>query len=190
MDAKAFGRWSYEVPVSDLGLRPYINLKPVILPKTCGRSRNKPIVEVLIGHMMVPGHKGKKHKITSGQCTGKYSTVYKLVEDAFVIVEERTKKNPLEVLIKGIENSAPFEITISQQMGGIVARKPAIIAPKKRLDLVMRRIVQGSYARAFNSHKGMTEALASELVSAYKNSTESFAVAERQRNEKEAEGAR
>jgi small subunit ribosomal protein S7 len=190
MEAKLFGKWSYDVQVNDLGLRPYINLKPVVLPKTSGRSRNKPIVEVLIGHMMVPGHKGKKHKISSGLCTGKYTTVYKIVEDAFDIIEKRTKKNPIEVLVRGIENSAPYEITISQQMGGIVARKPAIIAPKKRLDLVMRRIVQGSFAKAFNNPRGMTEALASELIAASKNAMESFAVAERQRNEKEAEGAR
>ncbi|MBN2094919.1 MAG: 30S ribosomal protein S7 [Candidatus Aenigmarchaeota archaeon] len=190
MDAKLFGKWPYDVQVSDLGLKPYMNLKPTVIPKTCGRVRNKPLVELLIAHMMVPGHKGKKHKITSGLCTGKYTTVYGIVEDAFNLMEQRTKKNPLEVLVKAIENSAPYELTISQQIGGIVARKPAICAPKKRLDLVMRRLVQGSYSKAFNSKKGMTEALASELVAAYKNSTESFAVAERQRNEKEAEGAR
>jgi ribosomal protein S7 len=36
----------------------------------------------------------------------------------------------------------------------------------------------------------MFEAIAEEIINASKNSTESYAVAERQRNEKEAEGAR
>lgn len=190
METKLFGKWGYEVEVKDLGLKPYINLKPVVLPKTSGRTKNKPVVELLMTHMMNPGHKGKKHRITSGLCTGKYTTVYKIVEEAFGIIEQRVKKNPVEVLIRAIENAAPYELTISQQIGGIVARKPAICAPKKRLDFVMRRMVQGSYAKSFNSKKGMAETLASEIIAAYKNSTESFAVAERQRNEKEAEGAR
>lgn len=190
MEPKLFGKWEYNVEVKDLGLKNQINLEPRVLPKSDGRTKNKQIIEKLITHMMVPGHKGKKHKFTSGLCTGKYSTIYEIVEDAFDIVAEKTKKNPLELFVRAIENCSPYELTVSQQIGGIVARKPALCSPKKRLDLALRRLVQGSYAKTFNSKKKMPQVLAEEIIAASNNSTESYAVAERQRNEKEAEGSR
>ncbi len=190
MEFKLFGKWVFNIEVNDLGLKSYINLEQRILPKTDGRTKNKHIIEKLITHLMIPGHRGKKHKLTSGRCTGKYQTIYNIVEKSFDIIAEKTKKNPIEVFIRAIENSAPYELTVSQQVGGIVARKPSICSPKKRLDLALRRLVQGSYAKAFNKKKKMYEVLAEEFINAGKNSTESNAVAERQRNEKEAEGAR
>ena len=139
---------------------------------------------------MVPGHKGKKHKFTSGLCSGKYQTIYQFVEEAFDIISEKTKKNPIAVFIKALENASPYELTVSQQIGGIVARKPALCSPKKRLDLALRKLVQGSYAKTFNKKKRMAVILAEELIAASNNKDESYAVAERKRNEKEAEGAR
>ncbi|HIE41219.1 MAG TPA: 30S ribosomal protein S7 [Candidatus Aenigmarchaeota archaeon] len=185
-----FGRWSYEVEIRDFGLKRYINLEPRVLPRTCGRTKNKPIVEKFITHLMVPGHRGKKHKISSGHCVGKYTTIYKVVEKAFDIIAEKTKKNPLEVFIHAIENSAPYELTVSQQIGGIIARRPVICSPKKRLDFAVRKLAQGSYSRTFNKKKKAEEAIAEEIIAAANNSTESFAIAERTRQEKEAEGAR
>ena len=187
---KLFGKWDYNVEVKDLGLKRYINLEPKVLPRTCGRTKNKPIIEKFITHLMVPGHRGKKHKISSGHCVGKYATIYKVVERAFDIIAKKTKKNPLEVFVRAIENSAPYELTVSQQIGGIIARRPVICSPKKRLDLAIRRLSQGSYARTFNKKKKAEEAIAEEIIAAYNNSSESFAIAERIRNEKEAEGAR
>ncbi|MCK4730132.1 MAG: 30S ribosomal protein S7 [Candidatus Aenigmarchaeota archaeon] len=190
MDPKLFGKWDYNVEVEDLGLRTYINIEPKILPKSDGKTTDKQIVERLITHLMVPGHKGKKHRYTSGLCSGKYQTIYKLVEDAFDIISEKTKKNPIAVLIKALENASPYELTVSQQIGGIVARKPALCSPKKRLDLALRKLVQGSYAKTFNKKKKMSVILAEELIAASQNKDESYAIAERKRNEKEAEGAR
>jgi small subunit ribosomal protein S7 len=187
---KLFGKWDYNVNVKDLGLKRYINLKPKVLPKTSGRSKNKSIIEKFITHLMVPGHKGKKHKISSGHCVGKYITIYKVVDKAFDIIAKKTKKNPLEVFVRAIENSAPYELTVAQQIGGITARRPVICAPQRRLDLAIRKLVQGSYAKTFNKKKKAEEAIAEEIIAAANNSNESFAVAERIRSEKEAEGAR
>jgi len=38
---------------------------------------------------MVPGHKGKKHWRSSGQCSGKKDNAYNAVEDAFEIIEDK-----------------------------------------------------------------------------------------------------
>ncbi len=187
---KLFEKWDYSVEVKDLGLKNYIDLKPKVLPRTGGRTKNKPIVEKFITHLMVPGHKGKKHKISSGHCVGKYATIYNVLEKTFNIISEKTKKNPLEVFVRAIENSAPYELTVSQQVGGIVARRPVICTPQKRLDLAIRKLAQGCYAKTFNKKKKAEEAIADEIIGAGNNSNESFAVAERTRQEKEAEGAR
>ena len=85
---KAFNRWSTEgIEVEDEGLKAYISLEPTIVPKTGAKyagqrfhKSNVFIVERLINRLMVPGHRGKKHKVTSGHCTGKALTAYNIVE--------------------------------------------------------------------------------------------------------------
>ena len=122
---KLFNRWETDkIKVEDPGLRPYINLKPIIVPKTGGRNakymfyKSKDhIVERLIRRLMVPGHRGKKHTLTSGHCCGKMLHKYKVVEKTFLIIEEKTKKNPIEVFVRAIENAAPRdEITTIQYL--------------------------------------------------------------------------
>ncbi|GAF81715.1 unnamed protein product, partial [marine sediment metagenome] len=75
-DVLLFNKWNLsEVTVEDAGLRGQINLKPIIVPRTHGRyattvfHKNKMcIVERFINRLRVPGHRGKKHQITSGGC--------------------------------------------------------------------------------------------------------------------------
>ena len=79
MPVKLFDRWPTEgVEVTDLGLRNYINLKPVVIPRTYGRESSQQfhkshmsIVERFANHIYVSGHRGKKHMITSGKNVGK-----------------------------------------------------------------------------------------------------------------------
>ena len=74
-EIKLFNKWSVEgIEVLDPGLKRYINLKPVIVPRLShGRHAKKQfyksevnIVERLMNHLFVPGHSGKNHKLTSG----------------------------------------------------------------------------------------------------------------------------
>jgi len=91
---KLFNKWdTSQVQVQDPGLQDYINLKPIIVPKTGGRNvkisfhRNKNhIVERLINKMMVPGHRGRKHKLSSGRCPGKSIRNYQFVEEVFEVI--------------------------------------------------------------------------------------------------------
>ena len=90
MELKLFGIWdTSKVEVIDLGLKRYINLNPILVPKTSGRNvkirfhkSKNPIVERLINKLMIPGHKGKKHRLTSYRCTGKLKC-YDIVKEAF-----------------------------------------------------------------------------------------------------------
>lgn len=196
---KLFGKWETEsISISDPGLRNYINLKPIIIPRTFGRSSSKQfhrdqmsIVERLVNHIYVSGHRGKKHTITSGKNVGKTFAAWKIIEETFKIIEERTKKNPVEVLVKALENAAIREEITSFQVGGIIVRKAVITSPQRRIDLALRLIVQGSYQKSFNNPKKMSDALADEIFAAYNNDSQnSFSVKEKERKEREASGAR
>ena len=70
MDFKLFNRWDVStLKVNDVALQSYINIKPILVPRTAGRAaKNRlwndkaPIVERLMNKILIPGHKGKKHK--------------------------------------------------------------------------------------------------------------------------------
>jgi small subunit ribosomal protein S7 len=138
---------------------------------------------------MGPGHKGKKHRITSGHLGGKFYNALNTVEEALAKIEDKTKKNPVEVLVKAIENAALREEIISYQMGSIIAREGVISSPQRRIDKALRFFAQGTYAKSFNTKKPASQALADEIVGAYEGK-ESHAIKEKERIEREALGAR
>lgn len=199
MELKIFNKWSLEnVSVNDPGLKNYISLKPMIVPKSFGRPAKKQfykshmnIVERLMNHLFVPGHRGKKHLLTSGHNVGKTSKVWDITKKTFEIIEKRTKKNPVEVLIRAIENAALREEITSFQVGGIIVRKAVITAPQRRIDIALRLITQGAYQKAFDNPKNMSECLAEEIMAAYNNDPQkSHAIKEKERKEREAAGSR
>ncbi len=197
-EIKLFDRWSYDgIEVSDPGLEAYINLTPVIVPLSGGRHAKQQfykskqnIVERLINRLFVAGHKGKKHLFSSGHNVGKTFNVSNIVIDAFAIVEKKLKKNPIEVLVKGIENSAPIEEVTTFRKGGMTSREGVVTAPQRRVDLALRHMSQGTYLNSTKNSKPAAECLADELIYAYKNDMKSRAVSEKQRREKESQGAR
>ena len=69
--------------------------------------------------MMVSGHRGKKHVRTSHHQTGKSAKIYKLTKEAFEIIEKRTNKNPVEVLVRAIEKGSPKEGIATIEYGGV-----------------------------------------------------------------------
>lgn len=198
MEIKLLNKWeTSSVKVSDRGLQAYINLDPVMVPRSFGRERqpfhksNMNIVERLANHMMVPGHRGKRHLLTSGKSGGKSATTLKLTRDTLAKIEETTKKNPVEVIVKGIENAALREEITSYQVGGIIVRRAVITSPQRRVDLALRLMVQGAYQKAHQNPRGFVETLAKEIVSAYNyDAQNSHAIREKERIEREAGGAR
>ncbi|MBS3153391.1 30S ribosomal protein S7 [Candidatus Woesearchaeota archaeon] len=194
---KLFNKWDTNVEIQDRGLVGYINLTPILVPKTGGRNtvvrfwKNKySIVERLMNKLMVPGHKGKKHKLTSGKCTGKSQTVYNLVFDTFGLIEEKTKKNPVEVFVKAIENSAPREEITTIEYGGAKYPQAVDCAPQRRIDIALRMMVQGSYQKSYGKKKTMVNALAEEIISAYKTEQGSTAISRKLELERQADGSR
>jgi small subunit ribosomal protein S7 len=129
--------------------------------------------------------------MTSGRATGKTLVHYKIIQKVFETIEQQTKKNPIEVLVQAIENAATREEITQYQVGGIMLRRAVITAPQRRVDLALSNIVQAAYKKSFGKKDTMASALASEIVGAYNNDPQkSEAIKERERQEREAEGAR
>lgn len=192
------GRWdASEVEVNDDGLVRYINLENIASPRSKGRHSEKqfykadvPIVERLLNRMYVAGHSGKKHLISSGQNTGSSGRLWNVIEDSFEIIEEETGENPIQVLVDAIENSAPVEEVVTYQRGGARARKAVLVAPQRRVDLAVRLLVQGEYANRLTDSDEAAETLADEIMAAADGDNSVKAVREKERREREAEGAR
>jgi small subunit ribosomal protein S7 len=198
-ELKLFNRWSFEgIEVKDPGLKPYICLKPSIIPRSGGRfskkqfhKSNMNIIERLANKLMVPGHKGKKHLITSGRNTGKTETVYKIIEEVFEKLEKRTGENPIKVFVTAIENAALREELTSYQVGGSIVRKAVVTSPQRRVDQALSIIVQSAYRKSFGKKRSMADELADEIFYAYKNdASKSEAIKEKERIEKEADASR
>jgi len=199
MEIKIFDCWPVEdVEVKDVGLKKYINLRPIIIPRSGGRYAKQQfhkskmnIVERLMNKLMVPGHRGKKHVLTSGRAVGKTLIHYRIVKNAFEKIEKQTGKNPIAILVGAIENAALREEITAYQVGGMIVRRAVITSPQRRVDIVLKNIVHSAYRKSFGKKESMADALANELIAAYNNdASKSEAVKERERIERESEGAR
>ncbi len=197
-DVKLFNRWdTSEIKVVDPALIEYINLRPIILPHTGGRnvgtqfwkSKNH-IVERLINKLMGPGHKGRKHKTTSGQCGGKGITAIKIVEDTFSQIEKKTKKNPVEVFVKAVENAAPREEITTIEYGGARYPKAVEMSPQRRIDFGLRMFVQGAYQASFGKKKNIVDALTDEIIKAYNVDQTSAAIGKKLELERQSDASR
>ena len=57
------------------------------------------------------------------------------VKASFEIIHLKTNKNPVEILVRAIENSAPNEDTTRIVYGGTVYHVSVDVAPIRRVDL-------------------------------------------------------
>ena len=197
-DIKAFNRWSLDgIKVDDFGLQHYITLQPRIVPKTGARYAGNKfyksrtfIVERLINKLMIPGHKGKKHFKTSYHMTGKAQTAYGIAEEALKLIEKTTKENPIKVFVKALENAAQREEIVTIEYGGARYPKAVECSPQRRIDLALRYMTEGAYHRTFNTKKSIVSSLAEEIISAYRLSNASNAIAKKLEIERQADSSR
>ena len=74
----------------------------------------------------------------------------KIVLDTLKIIEEKTKTNPVQVLVTAIENAAPRDGITVIEYGGARYPQAVDISPTRRVTMTLRIIVQGSYDKSFN----------------------------------------
>ena len=198
-EIKLFNTWSFkDIDIKDDTLLSYINLKPIIVPHSCGRHEHKrfwksniSVTERLLNRLLSPGFIGGKikgHK--SSYQSGKKSKLIKSLKTAFTLIEYITGGNPIQVLVDAITNTAPREETTRIAMGGISYASAVDIAPQRRVDLALKYLVQAIAGRSSNSLKAFEENLAQELIMASKNSQDSRAVKRKDEIERIAVSAR
>jgi len=186
-EIKLFEKWSFkETQVKDLGLQRYISLKPTVVPHSMGRHEHKRfrkanvnIAERLVNNLMRPGKNA-----------GKKARAMNIMEHAFEIIHLRTGKNPIEVLVKAVENSAPCEDTTRISYGGIVYHLSVDLAPQRRVDLALRHICEAARQASINNPRSIEECLADELILAANNDMKSYAVSKRHEIERVAQASR
>jgi len=183
---KIFGKWDIsEVEIKDIALRRYITLEPKSALHTGGRHAKKPfakadvcIVERLINKMM-----------RGGRNTGKKLKAYNIVKRAFDIIYEKTKENPVQLLVDAIMNAGPREETVRLKYGGIAVPKAVDTSTQRRVDQALMFIAQGAQKAAFRSKRSIEECLADEIISAAKN-RKCYSISQKEEKERIAKGAR
>ena len=190
-----FRKWELsEIEIKDIGLKTAISLKKTIMPMDFGRSAlrrfNKAdvnIVERLVNKMM---HFGKKNAKNTGRMAGKKIHTYNIVKTAFEIIHLKTGKNPVEVLVRAIENSAPNEDTTRIVYGGTVYHVSVDVAPLRRVDLALRFIADGVKEATFSNPKPIEEFLAEHLILSANNDPTSPSVKRKNELERIAQASR
>ena len=190
-----FRKWALsEIEIKDIGLKTAISLKKTIMPMDFGRSAlrrfNKAdvnIVERLVNKMM---HFGKKNAKNTGRMAGKKIHTYNIVKTAFEIIHLKTGKNPVEVLVRAIENSAPNEDTTRIVYGGTVYHVSVDVAPLRRVDLALRFIADGVKEATFSNPKPIEEFLAEHLILSANNDPTSPSVKRKNELERIAQASR
>lgn len=94
---------------------------------------------------------------------GKRSTAQGIMYEALDIIEERLKKNPLEVFDQALRNVTPAVEVKPRRVGGSTYQVPVEVTTDRGTSLAMRWLLQNSRSR---SGKGMPSKLAAELIDA------------------------
>ncbi len=97
---------------------------------------------------------------------GKKTIAKKIVYGAFNILKEKTKKEPLEVFEKALENSRPLLEIKPKRVGGATYQVPRPVPEDRSVALAVRWILEASRKK---KGKPMEEKLAEELLLASNN---------------------
>ena len=97
---------------------------------------------------------------------GKKSVATRIVYEAFDMIAERTKRDPLEVFEEAFKNIEPVMEVKPRRVGGATYQVPMEVPTYRRFALATRWLLQSTRAR---SGKSFSEKLAGELMDAAKN---------------------
>lgn len=199
---KIFGRYELSnIEIKDRSLAQVISLKDIKTPHSSGRYSRKAlgkthvnIVERLANKLMRGGTGEKtsgKVIRTQGRLQGKKFKVLKAVEQALEIVEKETKENPIQMLVRALENSAPREDVTRVSYGGVSYQIAVDISATRRLDMALRNIALAALMGCFNKPKSLADSLAGEIINTAKGDVQnSYAIKKRDETERMARSAR
>ena len=190
-----FRKWDLsDIEIHDIGLKNAISLKKSIMPLTFGRSALKRfnkadinIVERLANKIM---HFGKKYAKNTGRMGGKKAHSMNIVKVTLDIIHLKTGKNPVEVLVRAVEHSAPNEDTTRIVYGGTVYHVSVDVAPIRRVDMALRFIADGVKEATFSNPKAIEEHLSEHLIRAAENDSNAPSIKKKHELERVAQASR
>ncbi len=97
---------------------------------------------------------------------GKKTIAQKIVYRAFDIIKEKTKKEPLEVFEKALENASPLLEVKPKRIGGATYQVPREVRGERKFTLATRWLIKAAKSR---KGKPMRIKLAEELIEASEN---------------------
>lgn len=116
---------------------------------------------------------------------GKTSIASRIVYDAFDMIEDRSKRAPLEVFEQALKNTMPSVEVKPRRVGGANYQVPVEVGSERRVTLAIRWLLQAARTRA---GKSMSEKLAGEFMDAAQN--QGAAIKKREETHKMAEANR
>lgn len=191
-----FNKWdTSEISIEDEGLKNVILIQPFMtIPITFGRHEHQRlkksevhIIERLANKLM---HFGKRYAKNTGRMGGKKARVIKVVKTALDIIYLETGKNPVELLIRAIENTAPNEDTTRIVYGGVVYHVSVDVSPLRRVDLALRFIAEGVRISSYSNPQAIEEVLAKEIILASTSDMNSYAIKKKNEQERIAMSSR
>tara|TARA_Y100000780_G_C13467157_1_gene333259 strand:- start:94 stop:627 length:534 start_codon:yes stop_codon:yes gene_type:complete len=163
------------VKLEDTTLTDFIAVRAkdqVYLPHTAGRYQIKkfrkatcPIVERLVNGLMFHGRN-----------SGKKQMAVRIVQQAFEIINLQLDENPVQVLVRAVENAAPREDSTRVGSAGVVRRQAVDLAPFRRVNQAVFLLAIGAREASFRTIKTIAECLADEVMNASKSSSNSYAI--------------
>lgn len=202
MSEKLFGKYEMDnIQIKDKSIAQTVSLVPTTIPYSCGRHAKKQhakqgvnVVERLVNKLLRGGTGEKtsgKVIRTKGQLQGKKLKVMRIVEEAFDKIYAQTHENPVQILIKALENSAPREDVTRVSYGGVSYQIAVDISATRRLDMALRNITLAALMGGFNKPKALSDTLAAEIINTAKGDVQtSYAMKKRDETERMARSAR
>jgi small subunit ribosomal protein S7 len=191
-----FNKWdTSEIEIMDVGLKNVIFVNPFMtIPVTFGRHEHQRlkksevhIIERLANKLM---HFGKRYAKNTGRMGGKKTKVINVVKTALEIIHVETGGNPVELLVRAIENTAPNEDTTRIVYGGVVYHVSVDVSPLRRVDLALRFIAEGVRISSYSNPHAMEEVLAKEIILASNSDMNSYAIKKKNEQERIAMSSR
>jgi small subunit ribosomal protein S7 len=97
---------------------------------------------------------------------GKKSTAQEVISRAFKIIEEKTKRHPVDVFETAIKNVSPSVEVKARRVGGANYQVPMEVRGDRKFQLACRWILEAARGR---KGQPMAEKLAAELMAAAEN---------------------
>merc|ERR1719492_454897 len=125
-----------------------------------------------------------------GRNCGKKSLAVQHMKQVFEIIHLLTGDNPIDVLVKAVENGGAREDSQRIGAGGVVRRQSVDVSPLRRVNQAMYNMSVGARTAAFRNIASFSECLADEIIACANKDPTSAAIKKKDELERIAKSNR